>query len=47
MSIEEVATDVTPRGNYLLAWTYRPTGEQEAGHEMPAEFALRVHPTKL
>ena len=45
MSIEEVATDVTPRGNYLLAWTYRPTGEQEAGHEMPAEFALRVEIT--
>jgi hypothetical protein len=45
MSVEEVATEVTPRGNYLLAWTYRPSGEQKAGHEMPAEFALRVEIT--
>lgn len=45
MSVDEVATDVTPRGNYLLAWTYRPTGAQKAGQEMPAEFALRVEIT--
>ncbi|MGH7542928.1 MAG: DUF6263 family protein [Gemmatimonadota bacterium] len=45
MSVEEVATEVTARGNYLLAWTYRPSGEQKAGHEMPAEFGLRVEIT--
>jgi len=44
MSVEEVATEVTARGNYLLAWTYRP-GKQQAGHEMPSEFALRVEIT--
>jgi hypothetical protein len=44
MSVEEVATEVTARGNYLLAWTYRPA-KQEVDHEMPAEFALRVEIT--
>lgn len=45
MSVKEVATEVTPRGNYLLAWTYRPSGEQKAGHEMPPEFGVQVEIT--
>lgn len=45
MSVVEVATEVTPRGNYLLAWTYRPVGEEEAGKDKPAGFSLRVEIT--
>lgn len=43
-AVEEVATEVTPRGNYLLAWTYRSTDEPKPGAK-PTEFALRVEIT--
>ena len=44
MTVEEVATEVTPRGNYLLTWTYHPTPkpEEEGKRRLPEEFALRV-----
>ncbi|HET9581273.1 MAG TPA: DUF6263 family protein [Gemmatimonadota bacterium] len=45
MNVEEVATEVTPRGNYLLAWTYRPVEGEEAGEDEPAGFSLRVEIT--
>ncbi len=47
MTVEEVATDVTPRGNYLLTWTYHlpPKPEKEGEPGMPEEFALRVEIT--
>ncbi|MGH7570932.1 MAG: DUF6263 family protein [Gemmatimonadota bacterium] len=47
MTVEEVATEVTPRGNYLLTWTYHlpPKPANEEGQSMPEEFALRVEIT--
>lgn len=49
MRVDEVATDVTPRGHYLLAWTYHlppdtgQAGKAEAG--MPTEFTVNVEIT--
>lgn len=49
MRVDEVATDVTPRGHYLLAWTYHVppdtehAGKPEAG--MPTEFTVNVEIT--
>jgi hypothetical protein len=47
MTVDEVATQVTPRGNYLLTWIYHlpPKSEKEGGRDRPDEFALRVEIT--
>ncbi len=47
MTVDEVASEVTPRGNYLLTWTYHlgPRPEDEGRRAMPDEFALRVEIT--
>lgn len=47
LAVDEVATAVTPRGNYLLAWTYRlpPKPAAEGERRMPDEFALEVEIT--
>lgn len=46
MRIEEVATAVTPRGNYMLAWTYHlPPDTAGAEVEIPMRFTLNVEIT--
>lgn len=46
MRIEEVATEVTPRGNYMLAWTYHvPPDTMHGGREVPSQFTIGVEIT--
>lgn len=45
MAVDEVATEVTPRGNYLLAWTYHLPPEHAVEMGKPEEFALTVEIT--
>lgn len=47
MTVDEVATEVTPRGNYLLAWTYHlgPREDETDGRGKPETFVLTVEIT--
>lgn len=48
MTVEEAVLEVTPRGNYVLAWTFhlpRETPEAQGGGELPGRVQLTVEIT--
>ncbi len=43
LRVDEVATDVTPSGNYLLAWTYHlPAKVDEAAESKPRDITINL-----
>jgi len=45
MTVEEAVRDVTPRGNYILAWTFRLPPDSTAVHAAETELPERVQLT--
>ena len=46
MTVEEAVRDVTPRGNYVLAWTFQlPDDSTKMGAELPGTVQLTVEIT--